>query len=148
MQLSQASHNLLKSQQSQLMLDSPTSQQQQQQQQQQQRLMMPKFNVKMETQSSTAFGLPPTPPSSLPSDESEGNQSPEHRLSPMSPPAPVAGHSRRNSHTAMGGHHSSPTYTSSSSSRNFTSSSSGSTRQPIHTPLISSQPVSSESPKV
>ncbi|EAT48583.1 AAEL000402-PA [Aedes aegypti] len=35
--------------------------------------------------SSASFGLPPTPPSSLPSDESEGNQSPEHHTSPIEP---------------------------------------------------------------
>lgn len=70
------------------------------------------------------FGLPPTPPSSLPSDESEGNQSPEH--APLSPPAPAKTSSRRTS-------------VNNSSSRGYTNGSSS--RQPIHTPLISTQPV-------
>lgn len=87
------------------------------------RLVIPK--VKLESQS--GFGLPPTPPSSLPSDESEGNQSPEHVHAPLSPPTPATTNSRR---TSM----------NNSSSRGYTSGSSS--RQPIHTPLISSQPVS------
>lgn len=91
------------------------------------------------------FGLPPTPPSSLPSDDSEGNQSPEHHVAPLSPPA----------QNQMSGVHSTTLTTSTSttttrrstalannstsqSTRGYTSS----TRQPIHTPLISSQPVS------
>lgn len=94
------------------------------------------------------FGLPPTPPSSLPSDDSEGNQSPEHNTStsssPMSPSqqqqqahhqqtAAISPNNRRvsmqqqNSHSNVNG-----------STRGYTGSSS---RQPIHTPLISSQPV-------
>lgn len=73
--------------------------------------------------SQKGFGLPPTPPSSLPSDESEGNQSPEH--APLSPQAPATS-SRRTS-------------VNNSSSRGYTSGSSS--RQPIHTPLISTQPV-------
>jgi cyclic AMP-responsive element-binding protein 3 len=65
------------------------------------------------------FGLPPTPPSSSPGDESKGNSSPEH-----------------------GNASSSVTSTSSSSkkSQNASRGYSSSTRQPIHTPLISSQP--------
>lgn len=88
------------------------------------RIVIPK--VKLESQS--GFGLPPTPPSSLPSDESEGNQSPEHMHAPLSPQAPSTTSSRR---TSMNNNSSSRGYTSGSSSR-----------QPIHTPLISSQPVS------
>lgn len=114
---------------------------------------MPKLNIKMEPQNSSkfflflklnfffylffffeAFGLPPTPPSSLPSDESEGNQSPEHRLSPMSSPIATATSSRRSSTLANNN--------SNSSAVNSRIYSGSSTRQPIHTPLISSQPVS------
>lgn len=78
-----------------------------------------------------AFGLPPTPPSSLSSDDSEGNQSPEHHSSPMSPPTPLI--SSRRTPSIQGGQN------TNSSSRAYTGTSS---RQPIHTPLISSQPVS------
>lgn len=107
-------------------------------------------------QSSGIFGLPPTPPSSLPSDESEGNQSPEHLLSPMSPPnvgtaAPVAGTStssapaRRNTNSSASSTSSnSPVSNHGNNSVNVSSGraySGSSTRQPIHTPLISSQPV-------
>lgn len=77
-----------------------------------------------------AFGLPPTPPSSLSSDDSEGNQSPEHHSSPMSPPAPLL--SSRRTPSIQGGQN------TNSTSRAYTGTSS---RQPIHTPLISSQPV-------
>lgn len=77
-----------------------------------------------------AFGLPPTPPSSLSSDDSEGNQSPEHHSSPMSPPTPAI--SSRRTPSIQGGQN------TNSTSRAYTGTSS---RQPIHTPLISSQPV-------
>ncbi|XP_063709957.1 cyclic AMP response element-binding protein A [Culicoides brevitarsis] len=83
------------------------------------RMVIPK--VKMES-NGAGFGLPPTPPSSVPSDESEGNQSPEH--APLSPQAPATS-SRRTS-------------VNNSSSRGYTNGSSS--RQPIHTPLISTQP--------
>lgn len=161
LQLSSASQSLLKNQHILLNSAQPTIQTQQQQQPQQQtaqqRLsIMPKLNIKMEPQISgllslsirnvidclvvilgislfsvfffceyIAFGLPPTPPSSLSSEDSEGNQSPEHNLSPMSPPAPATS-SRRSSSLQN------------SPNRGYTSTSS---RQPIHTPLISSQPV-------
>lgn len=125
-----------------------------------QNILVPKVNIKMEPsqQNGQVFGLPPTPPSSLPSDESEGNQSPEHHLvSPMSPPAqqqinlsspstsaqaagsstssstPTSRRSTSSSHSTS----SSPVSHASNSSRTYTGSS---TRQPIHTPLISSQP--------
>lgn len=69
------------------------------------------------------FGLPPTPPSLASScDESKGNSSPEHGA-PLSPSVTCSSSkksSQNNSHSTRG-------YTSS-------------TRQPIHTPLISSQP--------
>uniref|UniRef100_A0A2M4BL60 Putative creb/atf family transcription factor n=1 Tax=Anopheles marajoara TaxID=58244 RepID=A0A2M4BL60_9DIPT len=138
--------------------------------------VMSKLNIKMEPQSSAGFGLPPTPPSSLPSDESEGNQSPEHHVSPMSPPTDIgmsggssssssgtnsASSSRRTSlhgHSSSSGNSpslnrvsaashsagssgSSPSSSSSSSSSSMAArESAGSSRQPIHTPLISSQP--------
>lgn len=102
------------------------------------------------------FGLPPTPPSSLSSDDSEGNQSPEHSNSPMSPnvqqqllqnqsqSASISPNSRRastmqqNSHTHPSNGTGNTAPSSAASSRGYNGSSS---RQPIHTPLISSQPV-------
>ncbi|XP_040169897.1 cyclic AMP response element-binding protein A isoform X2 [Anopheles arabiensis] len=170
LQLSSATQSLLKNQQ--IMIASSIPQQSSTastQQQQQQKLVMSKLNIKMEPQSSTAFGLPPTPPSSLPSDESEGNQSPEHHVSPMSPPtdhgstssgANSTASSRRTSLHASGGTGAGPSIGSTaggSQSGNSTSrqssstashhssaasspSASSSSRQPIHTPLISSQP--------
>lgn len=146
MQLSPASQSLLKNQQ--IILSGSTSLQPQ-------RIVMPKLNIKVEQTNSTAgvFSLPPTPPSSLPSDESEGNQSPErHLASPMSPPnvqiqsSPVTSttSSHRRSHPASTLSTSTTTSTSShiSSSGGRIGYSGSSTRQPIHTPLISSQPVS------
>lgn len=94
---------------------------------------MPKLNVKMEAQSQ--FGLPPTPPSSLPSDDSEGNLSPDHHGAPMSPQTtPVSQTSTRRSAIAAA-----TTTAAVNSSKIY---SGVSTRQPIHTPLISNQPVS------
>ena len=72
---------------------------------------------------SLGFGLPPTPPSSLPGDESKGNSSPEHNSAPSSSPV-TSTSSKKSQHNA------------SHSTRGYTNS----TRQPIHTPLISSQP--------
>lgn len=71
------------------------------------------------------FGLPPTPPSSLPGDESKGNSSPEHNAAPMSPPVTSTSSSKKSQYN-----------NASHSTRGYTNS----TRQPIHTPLISSQP--------
>ncbi|XP_053661218.1 cyclic AMP response element-binding protein A [Anopheles marshallii] len=166
LQLSSATQSLLKNQQIMIATSIP----QQSSTSQQQKLVMSKLNIKMEPQSS-GFGLPPTPPSSLPSDESEGNQSPEHHVSPMSPPTDIGSStssgansttsSRRTSlHASTGGagsvigstaggqsasttsrqastasHHS-----SAGSSPSASQSTTSSTRQPIHTPLISSQP--------
>lgn len=78
------------------------------------------------------FGLPPTPPSSIPSDESEGNQSPEHHLAPMSPStsATVSTSSKKCQQQFIGNN------SAVAAARGY----SNSTRQPIHTPLISSQP--------
>lgn len=127
-------------------------------------------NIKIEQASGNTFGLPPTPPSSLPSDESEGNQSPEHHslVSPLSSPnnrqqtqqlGSLASNSSTTSIPASSNSSNSSTgssakisnrrntasissnalqSTSTTNSRGFTGSSS---RQPIHTPLISSQPV-------
>ena len=67
------------------------------------------------------FGLPPTPPSSVPSDESKGNSSPEHATS-----TPVTSTSSKKAQYNNAQH----------STRGYTNS----TRQPIHTPLISNQP--------
>ncbi|EAA03851.5 AGAP011038-PA, partial [Anopheles gambiae str. PEST] len=151
LQLSSATQSLLKNQQ--IMIASSIPQQSSTastQQQQQQKLVMSKLNIKMEPQSSTAFGLPPTPPSSLPSDESEGNQSPEHHVSPMSPPtdhgstssgANSTASSRRTSLHASGGTGAGPSIGSTAGgSQSGNSTSRHSSRQPIHTPLISSQP--------
>uniref|UniRef100_A0A182N320 BZIP domain-containing protein n=1 Tax=Anopheles dirus TaxID=7168 RepID=A0A182N320_9DIPT len=166
LQLSPASQSLLKNQQIMIATSIP---QQSSVTQQQQKLVMSKLNIKMEPQSS-GFGLPPTPPSSLPSDESEGNQSPEHHVSPMSPPTDIgsttssgansANSSRRTSlhantgssigSTATGGSSASSTsrqasaaashHSSAASSPSAAQSATSSSRQPIHTPLISSQP--------
>uniref|UniRef100_A0A1B0DP31 Uncharacterized protein n=1 Tax=Phlebotomus papatasi TaxID=29031 RepID=A0A1B0DP31_PHLPP len=87
----------------------------------------------MEAQSQ--FGLPPTPPSSLPSDDSEGNLSPDHHGAPMSPQTtPVSQTSTRRSAIAAAA-----TTAAANSSKIY---SGVSTRQPIHTPLISNQPES------
>ena len=91
------------------------------------------------TGTSSAFGLPPTPPSSLPSDDSEGNQSPEHHLSPMSPPATLQTQSTTTPTSRRTSVLTTPANCNNSigmSTRTYNS-----TRQPIHTPLISSQPV-------
>ncbi|KAG4069692.1 hypothetical protein HA402_002271 [Bradysia odoriphaga] len=136
LQLSPASQSLLKNQhiiigstQKQQIIQAQQTLIQSQQLTQNQRIVTPKLNIKMEPQLST-FGLPPTPPSSLSSDDSEGNQSPEHHSSPLSPPAPVLS-SRRTPSSIQGGQN------TNSTSRAYTGTSS---RQPIHTPLISSQP--------
>lgn len=71
------------------------------------------------------FGLPPTPPSSSPGDESKGNSSPEHSAAPMTPPAASSISSKKSQYS-----------NAAHSTRGYTNS----TRQPIHTPLISSQP--------
>lgn len=101
------------------------------------------------------FGLPPTPPSSSPSDDSEGNQSPEHHTSnaPLSPSsnssqsqsqqqmetqmfqqqaAKISSNSRRASGLQQN------SQLNANASRGYNGSSS---RQPIHTNLISTQPV-------
>ncbi|XP_068082885.1 cyclic AMP response element-binding protein A [Anabrus simplex] len=91
--------------------------------QSQNRVVIPKLNIKMETNSS-GFSLPPTPPSSTTSD-SEGNVSPDHN-----PASPSSRQTSRQQHTAT------------TTTRLFLSTSSATTsnRQPIQTPLISSQP--------
>ncbi|XP_055630576.1 cyclic AMP response element-binding protein A [Toxorhynchites rutilus septentrionalis] len=128
------------------------------------KIVMSKLNIKLEPQSSSSFGLPPTPPSSLPSDESEGNQSPEHHTSPLSPPTVISAaspstsssssvsssssggstpSSRRTSvNNGANGAPGTPTsmITSSPGVSRTVASQSVTTRQPIHTPLISTQP--------
>lgn len=90
------------------------------------------------------FGLPPTPPSSLSSDDSEDNQSAEIHTIPSSPASSLSSFSP-NSSQAQLAHQQSATSKngqcsngSPNSSRGYSTSSS---RQPIHTPLISNQPV-------
>lgn len=141
--LTASSNNLLKSQQQQLLLG-----------QNSQSLMLPKIAIKSEKQNaasnssgkSHAYGIPLTPPSSLPSDDSEGNLSPEHLYAPLSPNASVSisavtnaaangdsvnnGSARRAAAAAI----------TRAASSNGASNTATSTRQPIHTPLISSQP--------
>ncbi|CAH4036490.1 cyclic AMP response element-binding protein A isoform X1 [Pieris brassicae] len=74
-----------------------------------------KLSIKVTSSGSSAgFNLPPTPPSSLSSSDSEGALSPAHDTSPPTAPAPPS----RRTHLYVS-HHS---------------------RQPINTPLISSQP--------
>uniref|UniRef100_A0A0K8TSB6 Putative creb/atf family transcription factor n=1 Tax=Tabanus bromius TaxID=304241 RepID=A0A0K8TSB6_TABBR len=141
LQLSPASQSLLKNQQ--IIFNGPTNGTSQ-------RTVIPKLNIKMEPRQSLLFGLPPTPPSSLPSDESEGNQSPEHHLaSPLSPQntqqttvvATVNTVTKRNVTTSAG---TSSTILSNSPCQVISNGRAGyngsTTRQPIHTPLISSQP--------
>ncbi|KAL7038281.1 hypothetical protein ACKWTF_009533 [Chironomus riparius] len=83
--------------------------------------------IKTEPQVSN-FGLPPTPPLSSLGDETKGNSSPEHNNSSSSNNATPAITSTSSS--------SKKSQSASHSTRGYSSS----TRQPIHTPLISSQP--------
>uniref|UniRef100_A0A1I8NQX6 BZIP domain-containing protein n=1 Tax=Stomoxys calcitrans TaxID=35570 RepID=A0A1I8NQX6_STOCA len=152
LQLTPSSQNLLKSQQ--IILSSA------------QNVIIPKFTIKSEGASATGgtfvttspaitktYGLPLTPPSSLSSDGSEGNLTPEHMLSPQSPTSsgtvrttttinqPTSGiltvtSIRRNTNSSA----SSTTSSSSSNVSMGRHATGGTTRQPIHTPLISSQP--------
>ncbi|XP_073840794.1 cyclic-AMP response element binding protein A isoform X2 [Musca autumnalis] len=152
LQLTPSSQNLLKSQQ---IILSPA-----------QNVIIPKFTIKSEGATSNSgtfittsppiaksYGLPLTPPSSLSSDGSEGNLTPEHMLSPQSPTSSATARStaavgqptsgiltvtsiRRNTNSSA----SSTTSNSSSTVSMGRHTSGGTTRQPIHTPLISSQP--------
>ncbi|XP_058980031.1 cyclic AMP response element-binding protein A isoform X2 [Musca domestica] len=152
LQLTPSSHNLLKSQQ---IILSPA-----------QNVIIPKFTIKSETAASNggtfitsppiakSYGLPLTPPSSLSSDGSEGNLTPEHMLSPQSPASSATARTaasvsqptsgiltvtsiRRNTNNSSA---SSTTSNSSSTVSMGRHTNGGTTRQPIHTPLISSQP--------
>lgn len=116
------------------------------------------FNILIPFRHKIGFGLPPTPPSSLSSDDSEGNQSPEHHTmlsssseskSPMltsdsNSQQSIKAHQMVNGNqsirrTTLAVQSGSPnSCTTPTSSRGYTGSSS---RQPIHTPLISNQPV-------
>ncbi|KAH8371697.1 hypothetical protein KR093_008559, partial [Drosophila rubida] len=144
------------------------SQQQQQQQHQlllgqssqSQSLMVPKIAIKSEKQSaasngagkSHAYGIPLTPPSSLPSDDSEGNLSPEHLYAPLSPNASAvsisaatnaaanAANSADSPNNGSARRAASALARAASSSNGASNNAATSTRQPIHTPLISSQP--------
>ncbi|XP_036326246.1 cyclic AMP response element-binding protein A [Rhagoletis pomonella] len=160
LQLTPASQSLLKAQQLALNASAATKGQ---------NILMPKFNIKSENGYSSVnvpakhngqYGLPLTPPSCSSSDgDSEGNLTPEHILSPLSPntsvsisvanPAvisPVALHSANVPRSASSSSSSSPSSASSSTSslhvagRHAAGGTTGSTRQPIHTPLISTQP--------
>ncbi|XP_055319066.1 cyclic AMP response element-binding protein A isoform X2 [Sitodiplosis mosellana] len=127
LQLSPVSHSLLKNQQ--IILNGT-----------QQRIVVPKLNIRMDGQQTQGFGLPPTPPSSLSSDDSEDNQSAEIHTIPSSPASSLSSFSPNSSQaqqqTVKNGNQSA-NGGSPNSSRGYTTSSS---RQPIHTPLISNQP--------
>lgn len=158
LQLSPASHSLLKNQQ--IILNGT-----------QQRIVVPKLNIRMDGQQTqgtdhnrifthwifilkwliellffAGFGLPPTPPSSLSSDDSEDNQSAEIHTIPSSPASSLSSFSPNSSQVQSGQQPNvspkngcqSANGASPNSSRGYTTSSS---RQPIHTPLISNQPV-------
>ncbi|XP_034480350.1 cyclic AMP response element-binding protein A isoform X2 [Drosophila innubila] len=140
--LTASSNNLMKSQQQQLLLG-----------QSGQSLMLPKIAIKSEKQSaasnssgkSHAYGIPLTPPSSLPSDDSEGNLSPEHLYAPLSPNASVSISAVTNAaangdSVNNGSARRAAAAITRATSSNGASNSATSTRQPIHTPLISSQP--------
>ncbi|XP_062127666.1 cyclic AMP response element-binding protein A-like [Drosophila sulfurigaster albostrigata] len=154
--LTASSNNLIKSQQQQQLLLGQSSQSQSS-------LMVPKIAIKSEKQSaasnnsssgkSHAYGIPLTPPSSLPSDDSEGNLSPEHLYAPLSPNASAVSisavtNAAANANSADSANNGSARRADSALARAAASSSNGasnnaatSTRQPIHTPLISSQPL-------
>lgn len=128
-----------------------------------QSLMLPKMAIKSEKQGATsssssssssgkshAYGIPLTPPSSLPSDDSEGNLSPEHLYAPLSPNASVSisavGSAATNGDSISNGsaRRAAAAMTRAAANNNGASNTATSTRQPIHTPLISSQPVRSQ----
>ncbi|XP_030375167.1 cyclic AMP response element-binding protein A isoform X2 [Scaptodrosophila lebanonensis] len=94
------------------------------------------------TDAGAPYGIPPTPPSSLTSDDSEGNLTPEHIFSPVSPNASVSASVATNGGTKVS--KSALIARRSSGTRYIVShiatTGSPTTRQPIHTPLISSQP--------
>ncbi|XP_067613047.1 cyclic AMP response element-binding protein A-like isoform X2 [Eurosta solidaginis] len=130
-------------------------------------ILMPKFNIKSETTYSNSgnitsakhngqYGLPLTPPSCSSSD-SEGNLTPEHvPFSPntsvsisvvnpavITPTGLCAANVRRSASSSSSSSPSSASSTTSSmnaAGRHAPGGVSGTTRQPIHTPLISSQP--------
>ncbi|KAJ9575289.1 hypothetical protein L9F63_025760, partial [Diploptera punctata] len=91
---------------------------------QQNRVVIPKLNIKLETNGSAGFSLPPTPPSSTTSDN-EGNVSPDHN--PSSPSRQV----RQQQHNGTTTRLFLPSNSSTATASN---------RQPIQTPLISNQP--------
>ncbi|XP_030570647.1 cyclic AMP response element-binding protein A [Drosophila novamexicana] len=141
--LATSSNSLIKSQQQQLLLGQGS-----------QSLILPKMAIKSEKESnasnstgkSHAYGIPLTPPSSLPSDDSEGNLSPEHLYAPLSPNASVSisavTNAAANGETANNGstRRAAAAITRAASSNGASNTAAPSTRQPIHTPLISSQP--------
>lgn len=90
----------------------------------------------------TAFDLPPTPPSSFPSDESEGNLTPEHRLSPTILSNSSLQITRRATTDSQNGNCFPAATPSNNTCINTRLYSGTNCRQPIHTPLISTQPVS------
>uniref|UniRef100_A0A1A9W4D4 BZIP domain-containing protein n=1 Tax=Glossina brevipalpis TaxID=37001 RepID=A0A1A9W4D4_9MUSC len=168
LQLTPSSQSLLKSQQ--IIISSSNAQ----------NVILPKFTIKAEstvtnagtfvttatspnnsTKANNTYGLPLTPPSSLSSDGSEGNLTPEHMLSPQSPTATNTSATTTINRTTAAvtqtmssgvltvtairrGTSSSASSTTSNSSNSLNNmgrhNNGGSTRQPIHTPLISSQP--------
>lgn len=85
---------------------------------------------------SVGFGLPPTPPSSSPSDDYDNNQCSDYNMSSGSNSPMTPGQEQQ--FKSDGSRRLSQQQQQNSHNRNIASSSS---RQPIHTPLISSQPV-------
>lgn len=81
-----------------------------------QRIHMPKLNIKLEPGNNNSFHLPPTPPSFSSSEDSEDN------ATISQPSSPASRKTTTTTRMIMNHHHTS-------------------TRQPINTPLISSQPV-------
>ncbi|ALC44709.1 CrebA [Drosophila busckii] len=131
--------NLIKSQQQQQLMLGQGSQS----------MVLSKIAIKSEKQSSSsssgkshAYGIPLTPPSSLPSDDSEGNLSPEHLYAPLSPNASVSISAASSSETASNGsaRRAAAAAIARTASGSGAANAAPSTRQPIHTPLISSQP--------
>ncbi|XP_023719218.1 cyclic AMP-responsive element-binding protein 3-like protein 2 isoform X2 [Cryptotermes secundus] len=94
---------------------------------QQNRVVIPKLNIKLETNRTAGFPLPPTPPSSTASD-SEGNVSPDHN--PSSPSRHMRQQQQQHQHNG----------TTRLLVSSNTSTPAASNRQPIQTPLISNQP--------
>lgn len=85
--------------------------------------------------------MPPTPPSSLSSDDSEDNQSAEMHAIPSSPASSLSSLSPSNNSPAQNGAMKNIHLVNNGSPNSSRVYNTPSSRQPIHTPLISNQPV-------